>query len=85
MKILRVRRIGNSNMVSIPKELEAEGFTPGTEVLLEQMADGALRLVRTEAVSALIRDVGRQVIAEDREALEILAAHDRSNAPTPPR
>jgi antitoxin component of MazEF toxin-antitoxin module len=85
MKVLRVRRIGNSNMVSIPKELEAAGYTPGTEVILEEMPDGALRLVRAEAVSALIRDIGRQVIAEDREALEILAANDRSDTPSPTR
>ena len=85
MRVLRVRRIGNSNMVSIPKELEASGYTPGTEVLLEEMPDGALRLVRTEAVSALIRDIGRQVIAEDREALEILATHDRNDVRTSTR
>jgi antitoxin component of MazEF toxin-antitoxin module len=81
MKIVRVRRVGNSNVVSIPKELEAAGYTPGTDVLLEQLPDGALRLVRTDDVRAMIREVGRQVIAEDREALEILAAHDRSDTP----
>ena len=83
MRILRVRRVGNSNMVAIPKELEGAGYTAGTDVLLEQMPDGALRLMRTDDVRALIREVGRQVIHEDREALKILAAHDRSDAPAP--
>lgn len=81
MRIVRVRRIGNSNMVAIPKELESAGYMPGTDVLLERMPDGALRLMRSDAVRAMIREVGRQVIAEDREALEILAVHDRSDAP----
>lgn len=83
MRILRVRRVGNSNMVAIPKELEGAGYTAGTDVLLEQMPDGALRLMRTDDVRALIREVGRQAIDEDREALETLAAHDRSDAPAP--
>ncbi len=82
VKIVRIRRVGNSNVVSIPKELEAAGYTPGANVLLEQLPDGALRLIRTDDVSALIRRVGREVVAEDRDALKILAAHDRSNAPT---
>lgn len=81
MKIVRVRRVGNGNVVSIPKELEAAGFTAGTDVLLEQMPDGALRLVRTDNVRDLIRETGRRVIKEDREALDILAAHDRGEIP----
>ena len=83
MKILRVRRVGNSNMVAIPKELEGAGYTAGTDVLLEEMPDGALRLMRAEDVRALVRAVGRAVIAEDRKALEILAAHDGDDAPAP--
>jgi hypothetical protein len=38
---------------------------------------------RTEDVRALIREVGRHVIAEDHEPLEILASRDRSKAPAP--
>jgi antitoxin component of MazEF toxin-antitoxin module len=77
MNIVRVRRVGNSNVVSIPKELEAVGYTPGTDVLVEEVADGSLRLVRTDAVRALIRKAARRTVAEDREALAILEAHDR--------
>lgn len=76
-----MRRVGNSNVISIPKALESAGYAAGTEVLLEQLDDGSLRLVRVSDVQQLIRSVGRRVVAEDREALEMLAAYDRGAAP----
>jgi len=30
MKIVKVRRVGNSNVVSIPRELESHDYAPGT-------------------------------------------------------
>ncbi|MCW3069809.1 MAG: hypothetical protein JWL67_2434, partial [Solirubrobacterales bacterium] len=29
MKIVKVRRVGNSNVISIPREFEAHGYAPG--------------------------------------------------------
>lgn len=37
MKIAKVRRVGNSNLVSIPRELEAHGYAPGTSMLVEEL------------------------------------------------
>ncbi len=76
MKIVRVRRVGNSNVVSIPRELEARGYVPGTSVLVEEMESGELRIMPTEQVRDRIRGVGRRVIDEHAEALKILAEHD---------
>jgi antitoxin component of MazEF toxin-antitoxin module len=84
MKILKVRRVGNSNVVSIPREYEARGFTPGSSVLLDETPEGELRLVPTERLREQIRAVGRRVVDEHREALQILAEHD-PDAPTPRR
>ena len=47
MKIVKVRRVGNSNVVSIPRELESHGYTPGTSVLVEELR-GELRMLPTE-------------------------------------
>lgn len=77
MKVHRVRRVGDSNMVALPKALEASGYGPGAEVLIEELPDGTLHLVKTDELRRRIRDIGRRVVDEDREALEILAAHDR--------
>lgn len=76
MKIVKVRRVGNSNVVSIPRELEKSGYTPGSSVLVEELANGELRIIPTDRVRERIRDVGRRVVAEHPEALEILADHD---------
>ena len=75
MKIVKVRRVGNSNVVSIPREFEAQGFTPGSSVLVEELPGGELRILPTEKVREKIRDVGRRVVAEHSEALRILAEH----------
>ena len=77
MKVLKIRRIGNSNMVAIPRELEKAGYAPGTSVLVERLPDGTLHLLPADRLRQRIREIGRQLIAEDREALEILAEHDR--------
>ena len=76
MKIVKVRRVGNSNVVSIPREFEAQGFTPGSSVLVEELPNGELRILPVEKVREKIRDVGQRVVAEHAEALRILAEHD---------
>ena len=76
MKVVKVRRVGNSNVVSIPRELEARGFAPGTSVLVEELETGELRIIPTEQVRTRIRDVGQRLVGEHVEALKILAEHD---------
>jgi antitoxin component of MazEF toxin-antitoxin module len=84
MKVVKVRRVGNSNVVSIPRELESRGYVPGTSVLIEELESGELRIMPAEEVRARIRDVGRRVVDEHAEALRILADHDpNSGLPTP--
>jgi antitoxin component of MazEF toxin-antitoxin module len=74
MKVVKVRRVGNSNVVSLPRELEASGYVPGTSVLVEELPDGELRILPTERV----RGIAARVVSERTEALEILASHDAS-------
>lgn len=82
MKIVKVRRVGNSNVVSIPREFEAHGYTPGSSVLVEELPGGELRILPTEKVREQIRDIGQRIIGEHQEALQILADHD-PDATTP--
>lgn len=83
MKIVKVRRVGNSNVVSIPRELEAHGYAPGTSVLVEELDGGELRILPTEQLRERIRTVGERVVAEHPEALKILAEHDPDSERTP--
>jgi len=76
MRIVKIRRVGNSNVVSIPRELEGRGDAPGTSVLIEELDGGELRIMPSEQVRERIRSVGERVVAEHAEALEILAEYD---------
>jgi antitoxin component of MazEF toxin-antitoxin module len=76
MKIVKVRRVGNSNVVSIPREFESSGYAPGSSVLIEGLEDGELRILPTERVHERIQDVAARLVSEHPEALEILANHD---------
>jgi antitoxin component of MazEF toxin-antitoxin module len=82
VKVVKVRRVGNSNVISIPKEYEGHGYAPGSSVLVEELPGGELRIMSTERVRERIRDVGERVVAEHTEALQILADHD-PDAPRP--
>ena len=76
MKVVKVRRVGNSNVISIPREFEVHGYAPGASVLVEELPGGDLRVMPTEKVRERIREVGERLVAEHGEALDILANHD---------
>lgn len=61
--------------------LEAHGYVPGSSVLIEELPGGELRIMPTDQVRDRIRGVGRRIVEEHEEALQILADHD----PEPPR
>jgi len=80
MHIVKIRRVGNSNVISLPKELEQSGFTPGTSVALEETPTGEVLIV---PASRLQRDFGvimRRIVPENRGALDMLAAYDRGES-----
>jgi len=66
MKIVKVRRVGNSNVVSIPREFEARGYAPGTSVLVEELDGGELRILPTEQLRERIRTIGELAGCERR-------------------
>jgi antitoxin component of MazEF toxin-antitoxin module len=84
MKVVKVRRVGNSSVVSIPREFEARGSTPGSSVLVAELPNGELRSLPTDKVRERIREIGQRVVAEHGEALQILADHD-PDRPSPSR
>jgi antitoxin component of MazEF toxin-antitoxin module len=76
MKIVKVRRVGNSNVVSIPREFESAGYTPGSSVLVEDLGGGELRILPTDRVRERVRGIADRIVGEHPEAMEILANHD---------
>jgi len=80
VKLVKIRRVGNSNVVSIPHEHESLGFKPDVQVLVTALPSGELRVLPATNVRRMIREYGRRVIDEDRRALQILEDHDRNKA-----
>ncbi len=78
MKLNRIRRVGNSKVVSLPRELDAAGFVEGAQVVIQQLPSGEVRLLPADRVRQMVREYGRQVVAENRVALQILADHDQT-------
>ncbi len=81
MVVMKIRRVGNSNVVSIPRELEEAGFGPGSSVIVERIATGEVLLIPESRLRARIRSIGRKAIEENREALQMLEEYDRGDAP----
>ncbi|WP_026911558.1 hypothetical protein [Patulibacter minatonensis] len=77
MNLVKVRRVGNSNVISLPRALEAGGFEPGVSVLIEDLGNGELRVLLSDQVRERIGDVGRRIVEERGHALRELAGHDR--------
>jgi len=81
MKVVKVRRVGNSNVVSITREFEASGYKPGVSVLVEDLGDGELRILPTDWVRERVREIATRVVSEHPEAMDILAGHDPTTGP----
>jgi antitoxin component of MazEF toxin-antitoxin module len=83
MKIVKVRRVGNSNVVSIPREFEASGYTPGSSVLVEELGDGELRILPTDKVRERVRQIANRIVSEHPDAMDILANYDPGDDSSP--
>ena len=77
MKMLKIRRVGNSNMVALPKDWEGDGFAPGDYVLVERDEAGEVRMLRAGDMAARVDALANEMIEKHTEALRILAEHDR--------
>jgi len=77
VKVNRIRRVGNSKVVSLPRELERVGFVDGAQVVIQELPSGEVRLLPVDRMRVMVREYGQRVVAENRTALDILADHDR--------
>jgi antitoxin component of MazEF toxin-antitoxin module len=74
MRTVRVRRVGNSNVITIPRELEELGYVEGATVLVEGLPNGDLRVVP----EARLRLAINRAVSRNRKALDLLAEYDRA-------
>jgi antitoxin component of MazEF toxin-antitoxin module len=77
MRVVKIRRVGNSNVISIPREFEEIGFTKDVSVVVTALPSGELRVLPAHRVRHMIRHYGRKVVSKDRQSLQILEGHDK--------
>jgi antitoxin component of MazEF toxin-antitoxin module len=82
MELVKIRRVGNSSVVTLPRAVTGHGFDVGTYVLIEER-DGEI-VLRRATVTEAVRNIAREVVEEDQEALEYLAAYDRGEVDSEP-
>lgn len=80
MQVVKVRQVGNSNVITLPAEFQAQGFAAGIAVALETMEDGSLRVTPLPDLHEHIRSLAQATVTRRRRALAILEAHDRQGA-----
>ena len=73
MEVVKVRKVGNSNVITLPRALQQFGFTDGAQIVVEAMPDGEVRLIPVNNLRKIIRASGRKVARQHRAALDILA------------
>jgi len=78
MEIVKIRRVGNSNVLSVPRAFAQAGYEAGQPVVIEQLDNGDLLIRRVESHRALIRETMRAVAERHRQSLDTLAPHDQS-------
>jgi antitoxin component of MazEF toxin-antitoxin module len=84
MQMVKVRRVGNSNVVSLPKIFTQAGFHEGQPVIIEQLETGELLLTPVKPHKESVRARAREIITRRRPALERLAAYESGEITPPP-
>lgn len=78
MTTVRVRRVAGENVITLPGELEAQGFVPDAEVTIEPLeGDAGIALVLRSATQERDRALLRWVVEKDRNVHERLERYDR--------
>ncbi len=73
MDIVKIRKVGNSNVITLPRGLQTLGFIEGTQIVVEATPEGEVRLIPVANLRETVRASGRRMAHQHREALNILA------------
>jgi antitoxin component of MazEF toxin-antitoxin module len=87
MRILKIRKVGNSQVVSIPREFASAGFGADAEVGMELGDDGLLYLkpLPPDERKQLVLRAVRSATKRHARAMQILEEYDRQPQPSAPR
>ena len=84
MEMVKVRRVGKSDMVSLPRALNLTGFAPGTTVAIEVIDANTvvLKALPADDRQARVRNAIHASIQRSATVLELLEEYD--SAPESP-
>jgi antitoxin component of MazEF toxin-antitoxin module len=85
MEIVKVRRVGNSNVVSLPKAFVRAGYAEGLAVIIEQLETGELLLTPVSSHQETVRARARELIQRRGPVLERLKSYESGEITPPPR
>jgi len=60
MRVVKIRRVGNSNVLSIPREFERLGYRAGVAVVVDKGPAGDLRVTAAEGSTLLLGAQGNE-------------------------
>jgi antitoxin component of MazEF toxin-antitoxin module len=78
---VKVRKVGNSHVITVPRELERYGLVDAAMVAFVPLRSGEILIVPAERMEEYIEQIGRRIVGRRARALDKLAARDRGDAP----
>jgi hypothetical protein len=80
MTVVRVRRVEGANVITLPAELEAQGFVADADLVIEPLEGGeGVALVPADQGEGEERALLRRLVARERPVLDRLEAYDRDH------
>lgn len=73
MKVVKIRHVGNSDVMTVPPEL---GLQVGSAVLVEKLDTGQILITPAESIRQRMPAIAARVAKRNREAFRILEEHD---------
>ncbi len=83
MHVVKIRKVGSGNVVSVPSALAEQGYGAGQRVTIEALPTGELLIRRVADREEQLRAAARRLIRKHRKSLDILTKYDRGEIDRP--
>ncbi len=80
MDLVKVRKVGNSSVITLPRSI-VDQYPAGTRVVIQALENGDVLITRPESYEAAIQESGRRVVQQHRGLLDRLGAHEPREVP----
>jgi antitoxin component of MazEF toxin-antitoxin module len=84
MRVQKVRKVGNSNVVSVPAAFVRAGYSDGRPVVVERLETGQLLISPVESHREHIKQIARAAATRHRVSLDMLTAYDHGDEDAAP-